>query len=147
MRKVWLVVCGVVWAASVVAEPAPEERAIRAGQTIAVTMCIACHLVSWDQAVKPVLGPGIPSFEEIANRPESSIDSLSAAMKVATWHDPAMAATLLPMSWLSDIQRAQVASYILSLRLNSSAPDGWTKVSDELDRAFPAGNGGRPAYT
>src|ERR1043165_2902519 len=122
MRKVSLVFCGVAWAASVNAQSAPEERAIRAGQTIAVTMCVACHLVSRDQAVKPVLGPGIPSFEQIANRPESPIDSLSVAMKAARWHDPAMAATLLPMSRLSDMQRAQAASYILSLRLNASAP-------------------------
>ena len=94
----------------------PEETAIRAGKTIAVTACIACHVVSRDQEVKPVLGPGIPSFEEIANRPGTTVDSLRAAMKVAKWHDPAMAATLLQMSRLSDSQRTQVATYILSLR-------------------------------
>jgi hypothetical protein len=72
--------------------------------------------VSADQAVKPVLGPGIPSFQEIANRADITVDSLRAAMKVARWHDPGMAATLLPMSRISDAERAQVARYILSLR-------------------------------
>ena len=105
-----------VGATSAGAQAPSEEAAIRAGRTIAVTACIACHAVSRDQAVKPVLGPGIPSFDEIANRPDTTVDSLRAAMKVARWHNPAMAAALLPMSRISDAERAQVASYILSLR-------------------------------
>jgi mono/diheme cytochrome c family protein len=94
----------------------PDVSVIRAGRNIAMTTCVACHVVSPDQTVKPVLGPGIPSFQEIANRPDTTVDSLRAAMKVARWHDPGMAATLLPMSRISDGERAQVARYILSLR-------------------------------
>ena len=122
MRKVWLFLFGIAWAASASAQLTAEDRMNRAGKNIAVTMCVACHVVSRDQTIKPVLGPGIPSFEEIANRPGSTIESLSSAMKVARWHDPAMAATLLPMSQLSEAQKRQVASYILSLRTNSSVP-------------------------
>jgi mono/diheme cytochrome c family protein len=93
-----------------------DASSIRAGHTVAVTACIACHVVSRDQTIKPVLGPGIPSFEEIANRPSTTVESLRSSMKVARWHDPGMAATLLPMSRISDAERAQVAAYILSLR-------------------------------
>jgi mono/diheme cytochrome c family protein len=100
----------------VVGQTPSEASAIRAGQMIAVTSCISCHVVSRDQTLQPVLGPGIPSFEEIANRPDATADSLQAAMKVARWHDPGMAATLLPMSRISDVGRAQVAAYIMSLR-------------------------------
>ena len=99
-----------------VARSPSEASSIRAGHTVAVTTCIACHVVSRDQSLQPVLGPGIPSFEEIANRERTTIESLQAAMKVARWHDPGMAATLLPMSRISDAERAQVAAYILSLR-------------------------------
>ena len=98
------------------AEAPPDEAAIRAGHNLAVTSCVACHVVSPGQTVKPVLGPGIPSFVEIAQRPDTNAASLQAAMKTARWHDPGMAATLLPMSRLSGKERAQVASYILSLR-------------------------------
>ena len=98
------------------AQPAPSANAVRAGHTIAVTACISCHVVSRNQALEPVLGPGVPSFEEISNRPNVTVESLSAAMKVARWHDPGMTQRLLPMSHLSDAQRAQVAAYILSLR-------------------------------
>jgi hypothetical protein len=59
---------------------------------------------------------GHTTFEEIARRPNTTSESLQAAMKVARWHDPGMAATLLPMSRISDTGRAQVAAYILSLR-------------------------------
>jgi cytochrome c553 len=99
-----------------VAQSSSQPSAVRAGHTIAVTSCIACHVVSRDQTVQPVLGPGIPSFEEIANRPATTKESLQAGMKTARWHDPGMTARLLPMSRLSDEQRAQVSAYILSLR-------------------------------
>ena len=79
-------------------------------------ICVACHVVSPDQAIEPVLGQGIPSFQEVANRPDTTVDSLRAAMKVARWHDPIMAATLLPMSRIMDAERAQAAAYVLSLR-------------------------------
>ena len=103
-------------ASSAVAQSPADEAAIRAGRNLAVTSCVACHVVSPNQALKPVLGPGIPSFEEIANRPDSTVDSLTAAMKVARWHDPGMTPTLRQMSRISDRERAQVAQYILSLR-------------------------------
>jgi mono/diheme cytochrome c family protein len=95
---------------------ASDEAAIRAGHDLAIGNCIACHEVAPGQTVKPVLGPGIPSFETIANRPGASAESLQESMKSARWHGPSMAATLLPMSRLSDKQRAQVAAYILTLR-------------------------------
>jgi mono/diheme cytochrome c family protein len=111
-----IVVCGL--AASAKAQSRPDESTIRAGHSIAVTTCISCHIVSPDQSITPVLGPGIPSFAEIANRPDATADTLAAAMKVARWHDPAMSPNLLPMGRISDRQRTQVAAYILSLRSN-----------------------------
>jgi len=117
-RKLLLAAAAIccVGAIHAVAQISSEASAVRAGHTIAVTACIACHVVSRDQTMQPVLGPGSPSFEEIANRPETTMDSLQAVMKTARWHDPNMTARLLPMSRLSDERRAQVAAYILSLR-------------------------------
>jgi hypothetical protein len=66
--------------------------------------------------VKPVLGPGIPSFKDIAARPDTTREGLEAAMKEARWHDPGMTQRLLPMSRLSERERAQVVAYILSLK-------------------------------
>jgi mono/diheme cytochrome c family protein len=99
MSKLLILLLGVVLtvsAAAVAAQSGADERAIRAGKNIAVTTCVACHVVSPDQSIKPVLGPGIRSFETIANRPDSTVEVLRDAMKIARWRDPAMAATLLP---------------------------------------------------
>src|SRR5579863_5001685 len=87
--------------------PAPslaqqETAAIRAGRNLATSTCFACHVVSPIQPSPPVMGPGIPSFMEIANRREMSAEWLMQRMKTATWHDNALPATLLPMSYLSD---------------------------------------------
>jgi cytochrome c553 len=108
----------IFWPAAIAAaaQSSSQASAVRAGYTVAVTSCIACHVVSSNQTLQPVLGPGIPSFEEIANRPGTTMESLQAGMKTARWHDPNMTARLLPMSRLSDERRAQVAAYILSLR-------------------------------
>jgi mono/diheme cytochrome c family protein len=98
------------------AEEQTNSATIRAGRNIAVTSCIACHVVSPGQTVQPVLGPGIPSFQEIANRPDTTAEGLQGAMKIARWHNDALPSTLLPMSRLSDTERAQVVAYILTLR-------------------------------
>ena len=116
MRKAMIVAAMCLCGGGAVAQSPSSDNAIRAGHTIAVTTCISCHVVSPNQTIKPVLGPGIPSFAEIANRPGTTIEALTAAMKVARWHDPGMTATLLPMSHISDEGRAQVAAYIMSLR-------------------------------
>lgn len=116
MRRAITIAAVCLCGAAAVAQTPSNDNAIRAGHTIAVTTCISCHVVSPNQTIKPVLGPGIPSFAEIANRPGTTIEGLTAAMKVARWHDPGMTATLLPMSHISDEGRAQVAAYIMSLR-------------------------------
>ena len=94
----------------------PDPAAIRAGHNLATSVCFACHVISPDQPMPPVMGPGIPSFEEIANRPGVTAEWLTQRMKTATWHDPTLPPTKLPMSKLSDKEQSQVAAYILSLR-------------------------------
>lgn len=108
----------ILLAASVVTAGAkePDAAAIRAGHNLATSVCFACHVISPDQVMKPVMGPGIPSFQDIANRPEVTAEALVRSMKSAVWHDPALPAQKLPMSHLSDKERSQVAEYILSLR-------------------------------
>ncbi len=94
----------------------PDASTIRAGHNLATSVCFACHVISPDQPMSPVLGPGIPSFQEIANRPGVTAEALVQSMKTAVWHDRALPAQRLPMSHLSDKERSQVADYILSLK-------------------------------
>jgi mono/diheme cytochrome c family protein len=102
--------------AATVAAEEPDPSTIRAGHNLATSVCFACHVISPNQTIGPIMGPGIPSFEEIANRPGVTAQVLVQSMKSAVWHDPALPAQRLPMSHLSDKERSQVAEYILSLR-------------------------------
>lgn len=102
--------------ASAHAEEQADPAAIRAGRNLATSICFTCHAVPSPQVPRPIMGPGIPSFQDIANRPEVTTESLIERMKTATWHDDALPAARLPMSHLSDRERAEVATYILSLR-------------------------------
>jgi mono/diheme cytochrome c family protein len=105
----------VLWTAAAGAQEIPNAAAIRAGHNLATSVCFACHVVS-PNTTAPVIGPGVPTFQEIADRPGITADVLAERMKSARWHDPALAPRLLPMSHLSDTERLQVAAYILSLR-------------------------------
>ncbi len=90
--------------------------AIRAGRNLATSKCFACHDVSPGQAPPRITGPGIPSFQEIANRSDVTAEWLIERMGTATWHIPALPSTRLPMSQLSDREKSEVAAFILSLR-------------------------------
>jgi cytochrome c len=107
-----LLVCGMP---ALAATPA-EEATIRGGRTVANTLCIACHVVSPDQTLTPLYGERLPSFEDIANRPNLTADSLRALMASASWHNYALPQTLSPMSRISEKDRTQVIAFILSLR-------------------------------
>jgi mono/diheme cytochrome c family protein len=96
-----------------------EENAdgsIRAGRGIATMTCIACHTVSPDQTIKPIYAGLAPSFEDIANRPATSRESLLGFLASSHWNDPALAVKPAPMRLMSERQRTDVAAYILSLR-------------------------------
>ena len=59
--------------AGAAAQTPSNDNAVRAGHTIAVTTCISCHVVSPNQSIKPVLGPGIPSFVVLNANPLDNI--------------------------------------------------------------------------
>jgi cytochrome c len=95
-----------------------DAATIRAGRSLATSKCFACHDVSPGRAPPPMPGPGvpIPSFKEIANRPDVTTQWLMDRMGTATWHIPALPQRRLPMSHLSDREKSEVATFILSLR-------------------------------
>jgi hypothetical protein len=93
-----------------------DAAAIRVGRNLATSKCFACHDVSPARALPPIPGPGIPSFQEIANRSDVTAEWLIERMGTATWHIPQLPSTRLPMSELSAREKSAVASFILSLR-------------------------------
>jgi len=93
-----------------------NEAAIRGGMTVANTICIACHVVSPNQTIKPIYRDPPPSFQDIANQPGTTAQSLRTRMSDAAWHDYAVPRNLTPMARISEKDRAQVIEFILSLK-------------------------------
>jgi mono/diheme cytochrome c family protein len=94
----------------------PDDSEIRAGYDIAVTTCVACHVVSPGQGIQPLEGRTISSFQEIANQPNLTLDSLANPTKGCSGSTRRDLHHCSPFDHISDREWRQVAAYILSLR-------------------------------
>lgn len=95
-------------------EAAPDPM-IAKGEQLAQLICSACHIVAHNQQFSPILREPAPSFEEIANRPDTSEKSLREFLKTTHWDNKTLPMTM-PDPMLVAEQRQAVARYILSLR-------------------------------
>ena len=109
------------WNIQAVAAASSDEALIRGGRTVANTVCIGCHIVSPNQTLVPLYEGRLPSFENIANRPGLTAQSLRDLMASASWHNYALPQTLSPMSRISERDREQVVAFILSLKRSPSS--------------------------
>ena len=95
----------------------PKDPLAREGYQVAVTSCVACHIVTPEQTLQPLQGDRAASFEQIANRPNVTLTSLTESMNACTGAGLRFLPRCSPISSISDAERAQVAAYIFSLRL------------------------------
>jgi mono/diheme cytochrome c family protein len=91
----------------------------RGGFRIARDVCSACHVVQPGQPGGTVLLHPGPSFQEIANRPGTTADSLRTFINGSDWNMATRPITM-PRQGLSDSSTEQVVSYILSLKTPST---------------------------
>ena len=91
-----------------------DEATVSQGHRFALLVCAACHVVATDQEAPPILKTPGPSFDAIANRPETTEVSLRAFLK--TTHGKIAIPAGMPNPQLVDYQVDEVISYILSLR-------------------------------
>lgn len=92
-----------------------SQDEVAAGRQLALLVCSVCHVVAPDQKFEPRLDQHTPSFEEIANNPSTSAESLRQFITTTHWDEHTIPITM-PNPMLVDEQIAQVTSYILSLR-------------------------------
>ena len=96
--------------------PARSEDARPAkGHAFALLVCAACHVVASDQEAPPILRNPGPSFDAIANKPSTTVESLRTYL--ATTHAKIAPGTGMPNPQLADYQMTEIITYILSLRL------------------------------
>ena len=84
------------------------------GRHLAAVLCSNCHVAGPDQLVEPVLRPPAPSFETIAQRSSTSIESIRTFM--TTTHQNLSNPSGMPNPDLLEFQLTQVTAYLLSLR-------------------------------
>jgi mono/diheme cytochrome c family protein len=94
-------------------EPRGQDATVR-GRAIALSVCSACHVVAADQPHAPTLRRPGPSFQTIANRPTTTVDTLRRF--ISTTHTTAGEPFRMPNPELTEEMQAQVVSYVLSLR-------------------------------
>ena len=84
------------------------------GHDLATLVCANCHVAAADQRFTPILNPPAPSFESIAQRPDTTAQSLEKFM--TTTHRGIDNPGGMPNPYLMDYQVKQITAYILSLR-------------------------------
>jgi len=92
-----------------------HDAVLQRGEHIARLVCSACHVVAADQEFPPLLRPPAPSFEEIANRPDTTAASVRRFVMETHWDMKTLPATM-PSQMLSKTEATAAARYLLSLR-------------------------------
>jgi len=104
----------VPWAAAAVDAASPISQ-VRRGERVAQEQCSACHLVAKKQQYLPLLKQPAPSFQSIADRPETSELRLREFLATTHWDQKTLPITM-PNPHLSNADGTVVIRYILSLR-------------------------------
>jgi mono/diheme cytochrome c family protein len=97
------------------AKPAASRESVAEGRRIAVFVCSACHQVGDKQEFEPLLTQKTPSFQEIADDPKSTAQSLRRFISTTHWDEKTIPMTM-PRQMLMGGETDDVVSYILSLR-------------------------------
>jgi hypothetical protein len=111
---VYAAFCGLHNVNLTAAEPAREPSAMP-GKELARIVCTDCHVVASDQEFPPQLRTSAPPFEEIANRPAVSEQSLRHFIATTHWDGVTIPLTM-PKQDLTKEDVVALSRYIMSLR-------------------------------
>jgi mono/diheme cytochrome c family protein len=100
--------------APVWAQGSETKDDVRAGHHLAVMLCADCHMVASDQPYTPTLAPPAPSFQSIAQRSGTDMESLRKFLR--STHQSVDSPKGMPDPMLADFQIKQIGTYLLSLR-------------------------------
>jgi mono/diheme cytochrome c family protein len=105
----------VPWAAEAAGAAASPSPQLRRGEEVAQLQCSACHVVAEKQKYPPLLEDPAPSFQSIANRPQTSEAALRHFVATTHWDQQTDPVTM-PNPGLSRTDTAAVIRYLLSLK-------------------------------
>jgi mono/diheme cytochrome c family protein len=94
---------------------ASHGGSVAAGRQLALNVCSACHVVADKQEFEPLLNQKTPSFQQIANDPKTTPQSLKHFITSTHWDEKTLPMTM-PHQMLMGGQTDDVVAYIVSLR-------------------------------
>jgi len=94
--------------------PVSAHADAKVGERLAQDVCTTCHIVSTDQAVRPVYDDALPNFEQIARRADFTLAWLDDFLK--NKHASAANPTGMPNLRLTPAQTRDIYDYLASLR-------------------------------
>ena len=94
------------------AQSPSHEALVSQGHRFAILVCSACHVVATDQRSSPILRTPGPTFDAIANKPETTAASLRTFL--FTTHGKVINPPGMPNPELADYQMNEVIAYKLS---------------------------------
>jgi mono/diheme cytochrome c family protein len=97
------------------AKPHRAGNSVAAGRELALNLCSACHVVADKQEFEPLLIQKTPSFQEVAEDPRTTAQSLRRFITTTHWDEKTIPMTM-PSVMLPADETDDVVSYILSLR-------------------------------
>jgi mono/diheme cytochrome c family protein len=105
----------VPWTVKAENAAASPSAQMRRGESVAQLKCSACHVVAEKQKYPPFLDDPAPSFQSIANRPQTSEAALRHFVATTHWDRRTVRLTM-PNPGLSKTDIAAVVRYILSMK-------------------------------
>ena len=84
------------------------------GRHLAILLCTACHVVAPEQPYAPTLDPPAASFQTIARRADTTVESLRKFL--TTTHQGLDNQNGMPDPMLANFQIKDISAYLLSLR-------------------------------
>jgi mono/diheme cytochrome c family protein len=87
---------------------------VKKGHDLAVMVCANCHVAAPDQRFEPILKPPASSFQAIAQRKTTTVESVEAFL--TSTHKGLDNPKGMPNPLLLDSQVKDVAAYLLSLK-------------------------------
>jgi len=107
---VFVMLSGTIGTTATAQQKSDHKDSAQEGKRLALGKCDVCHVVASDQLYQPLLSHYAPSFQDVANRPKTTAQSLQAFLAHPHSYEN------MPYPDLTPAQVPDIISYILTLR-------------------------------